>query len=141
MAELRLFTREAAERTLPLVRRIVADLQEEYPAWREAVGRFELLSGSVRADRGEPEDLVAAQAEVSIHAGRINDFLRELEAIGCLFKGFEAGLVDYYSLHDDRPVFLCWRLGEEHITHWHELDAGYTGRQPIDDAILSEIAP
>ena len=43
--------------------------------------------------------------------------------MGCVFKGFEAGLVDFYSLREDRPIFLCWRLGEERITHWHEIDS------------------
>ena len=54
-----------------------------------------------------------------------------------MFKGFDAGLVDFYSLREDRPIFLCWKLGEERITHWHEIDAGFSGRQPIDGAILS----
>ena len=52
-------------------------------------------------------------------------------------EGFEAGLVDFYSLREDRPIFLCWRLGEDRITHWHEVDSGFSGRQPIDGAILS----
>ena len=71
------------------------------------------------------------------HAEKINRYLHELEAVGCVFKGFEAGLVDFYSLRDDRPIFLCWRLGEDRITHWHEIDSGFAGRQPIDSAILS----
>jgi len=54
-----------------------------------------------------------------------------------VFKGFEAGLVDFYSLRDDRPIFLCWRLGEDHIGHWHEIESGFAGRQPIDGSILS----
>ena len=136
----KLFTLEEAERTLPLVRRIVADLQEEYPAWREAVGYFELVTNSLRADEGETGELQAAQAAVAARAARISEYLAELEAIGCMLKGFEAGQVDFYSLRDDRPVYLCWTLGEERITHWHDLDAGYAGRRPIDDAILSETA-
>jgi hypothetical protein len=138
MPELRLFTLEEAERALPLVRRIVADLLAEYPRWRAAVGRFELLSAGARADWGGTADLTAAQAEVGAHALRIAEFLRELEGIGCVFKGFEAGLVDFHSLREDRPVYLCWKLGEAHITHWHEIQAGYEGRQPIDGAILTE---
>jgi hypothetical protein len=74
---------------------------------------------------------------VTRHADRINRYLQELEAVGCVFKGFDAGLVDFYSLREDRPIFLCWKLGEERITHWHEIDAGFSGRQPIDGAILS----
>lgn len=137
MPDFKLFTLEEAERTLPLVKRIVHDLTVEYPAWREAVGRFEILTGGARADWGETQELIEAREEVSAHAERINRYLQELEAVGCVFKGFEAGLVDFYSLREDRPIFLCWRLGEKRITHWHEVESGFAGRQPIDRAILS----
>ncbi|HEY8256694.1 MAG TPA: DUF2203 domain-containing protein [Gemmatimonadales bacterium] len=137
MPDFKLFTLEEAERTLPLVKRIVHDLTVEYPAWRAAVGRFEILTGGARADWGETQELIEARDEVSTHAERINRYLQELEAVGCVFKGFEAGLVDFYSLREDRPIFLCWRLGEERITHWHEVESGFAGRQPIDRSILS----
>lgn len=137
MPDLKLFTLEEAERTLPLVRRVVEDLLTEYPAWRAAVARYEVLSGSARAESGETAELLAARDAVAVHADRINGYLQELEAIGCLFKGFDGGLVDFYSLRDDHPIFLCWRLGEERIGHWHEIDAGAAGRQPVDDTILS----
>lgn len=141
MTDVRLFTLEDAERTLPLVRRVVQDLQAEYPAWREAVGRFEVVSTGLRPEHGETPELQEAQASVAAHAARISEYLQELEAIGCVLKGFEAGQVDFYSLRDDRLVFLCWTAGEERITHWHELDAGFAGRQPIDDSILTETSP
>jgi hypothetical protein len=137
MPEFKLFTLEEAERTLPLVRRIVQDLTAEYPAWRAAVSRFEILTGGARADWGETQELVAARDTVTAHAEKINRYLHELEAVGCVFKGFEAGLVDFYSLREDHPVFLCWRLGEERISHWHEIESGFAGRQPIDGATLS----
>ncbi len=138
---IKLFTRAEAERTLPLVSRIVRDLMAEYPLWRRAVARYELLTGGARADWGETRDLLAARDEVTRHADRINRFLLELEMVGCVFKGFDAGLVDFYSLREDRVVFLCWKLGEERITHWHELDAGFAGRRPIEPANLSEAHP
>jgi hypothetical protein len=128
----RFFTVAEAQRTLPLVRRIVADLMSEYPRWRAAVGRFELLSAGARADWGETAEQAAARDEVTAAASRINEYLKELDAIGCVFKGFDAGLVDFYSLRDDRPVFLCWKLGEARIEHWHELNAGFGGRQRLD---------
>jgi hypothetical protein len=137
MADMKLFTLEEAERTLPLVRRIVDDLLAEYPAWRSAVARYEVLTGGARAERGETADLVAAREDVAAHADRINVYLQELETIGCMFKGFDGGLVDFYSLRDDQPIFLCWRLGEPHITHWHPIESGAAGRQPVDDTILS----
>ncbi|MEP6574732.1 MAG: DUF2203 domain-containing protein [Gemmatimonadota bacterium] len=140
-AERRIFTVAEAERTLPLVGRIVQDVLDEYPPWRKAVARYEVLSGGVRAEWGESPELLEARDTAMRHAERINTFLTELERLGCVFKGFDAGLVDFYALREDRLVFLCWRLGEERITHWHELDSGFTGRQPIDESMLSSVMP
>ena len=134
----RIFTVAEAERTLPLVRRIVGDLMLTYPLWREAMARYEVLTGPVRADQGETAEVLEAQAAATALAARIHGYLQELEQIGCVFKGFDAGLVDFYALRDDRLVFLCWKLGEERITHWHDVDSGFAGRQPIDAAMLTE---
>ena len=138
MAEPRLFTREEAERTLPLVRRIVRDLMLEHPAWRRAVARYEVLAGAAPGGE-EPAEMVAAQHDVEAHASRIEGYLAELQQIGCVFKGFDDGLVDFHSQREDRVVFLCWRYGEEHVSHWHELEAGAAGRQPLEGAPFTEI--
>ena len=137
MAEARIFTLDEAERTLPLLRRILTDLKTEYRIWQESLGDYELLSGGVRAQDRESEELVAARRAVTESADRISEFLEEIAAIGCEFKGFDAGLVDFYTLREDRLVFLCWRVEEPHITHWHDLEAGYAGRQPIDSLFLT----
>ena len=137
MVEPRIFTVAEANNTLPLVRRIVGDLLEEYPRWRSAVSHYEVLSGGARADWGETPELLNARLAVTTLAERINGYLGELSDIGCVFKGFDAGLVDFYSLREDRLVFLCWRLGEGSIQHWHEIDAGFTGRHPLDPSILT----
>jgi hypothetical protein len=134
----RIFTVAEAERTLPLVRRIVTDLLAAYPVWRQAVEEYDLLAGAARAELGETPALQAARETITREAERINGYLQELEQIGCVFKGFEAGLVDFYALREDRLVFLCWRLGEDHITHWHEVDAGFAGRRPLDEVMLQE---
>ncbi|HEV8355184.1 MAG TPA: DUF2203 domain-containing protein [Gemmatimonadales bacterium] len=140
MAEARIFTLDEAERTLPLLRRILTDLRTEYRIWQEALADYELLSGGTRAESGEAEELVTSRRAVTDSADRISAYLGEIEAIGCLFKGFDAGLVDFYTLREDRLVLLCWRVDEEHITHWHEVDAGYSGRQPIDSTFLTTTA-
>lgn len=137
MAEARIFTLEEAERTLPLLRRILTDLKTEYRIWQDALGEYELLSGGSRAETVESDTLATARRTFTDSADRITAFLGEIEAIGCLFKGFDAGLVDFYTLREDRLVFLCWRVDEEHITHWHEVEAGYAGRQPIDSTFLT----
>jgi hypothetical protein len=137
LAEARIFTLDEAERTLPLLRRILTDLKTEYRIWQEASADFELLSGGSRAEAAESGELLAPRRAVTDSADRISAYLGEIEAIGCLFKGFDAGLVDFYTLREDRLVFLCWRVDEPHITHWHDIEAGYSGRQPIDSTFLT----
>src|SRR2546422_3857296 len=65
----------------------------------------------------------------------INDYLLELEQIGCVFKGFDQGLVDFYGKLDGKEIFWCWKVGEDRIEHWHELEAGYAGRQPVPEVV------
>lgn len=59
---------------------------------------------------------------------------REVEALaeaGIVLRDADTGLVDFPSLRDGREVFLCWRLGEHEVGHWHEVDAGFPGRRPL----------
>ena len=130
----RIFTLREAEATLPLVRRIVTDLRRAHPRWQELVARYELLTGPLTANDAEPPELIAVREAVAREAEVINGYLQELEALGVHFKGFDLGLVDFYALRDDHLVFLCWKQGEDHITHWHEVDAGFAGRQPVDES-------
>jgi hypothetical protein len=140
MREPRIFTLAEAERTLPLVRRIAHDVMLEYAAWRRAVGRYELEAAGLKGDDEEPAAVASLRAEVERSAERLEGFLAEIGQVGCVFKGFEEGLVDFCTLRDDRLVFLCWRYGEPRITHWHEVDAGFSGRQPLDTDRLSPVS-
>lgn len=139
MREPRIFTLAEAERTLPLVRRIVQDIMQGYAAWRRAVGRYEIEAAGPQADAVEPAAVKALRLEVEAAAARVDGFLAELDQVGCIFKDFEGGLVDFHALRDDRLVFLCWRHGEPRISHWHEVDAGFAGRQPLDTDHLTTV--
>ena len=59
-------------------------------------------------------------------------FLDELEALGVVPNGPLEGLCDFPSVRDGREVFLCWKLGEPEVCHWHEKNAGFAGRQSLD---------
>lgn len=130
------FTIEQANRTLPFVRRVVQDIVADYRDWKELVSRYELLSAPSR-DEESPEQL-AIRNDIERLAERISGYIDELSSIGCLFKGFEDGLVDFYGRRDGRDIFLCWRLGEPAVIYWHELDAGFAGRQPVLPEMISE---
>ena len=125
------FTIDQANRTLPLVRRIVADIVETYERWQNEVRAFELASAGAHGDAPAP-DAVAHEREAQRLAADIAGFVRELEAIGVEFKGYDIGLVDFPSRVGDRTVYLCWRLGEPAVQYWHETNGGFAGRQPIE---------
>lgn len=133
---IRYFTLEEANNTLPYVRRVVMDIVAEYGAWRDTIHRYELIAAASRSDRGETDEQVALREQVDQIARRINNFIEELAKVGCVFKGFEPGLVDFYSRLDGRDVFLCWQLGEPQIAYWHEVDSGFAGRQELVSGLV-----
>ena len=57
--------------------------------------------------------------------------LVELQAMEVVLRDLDRGLVDFPSIRDGREVFLCWEEGEDEIGYWHDLEAGYGGRQPL----------
>ncbi|HEY4101380.1 MAG TPA: DUF2203 domain-containing protein [Gemmatimonadales bacterium] len=130
-AVIRYFSVEQANATLPLVRRIVSDMLQLHPRWRAAVAAFESAQAGV-SSAGETDEAKAQRLEAGRLAGEIEACLDELEQVGCVFKGFDAGLVDFPAQVDGRDVYLCWQYDEPRVEHWHELDSGYAGRQPLD---------
>ncbi len=126
------FTVAQANKTLPLVKRIVADILEDYGVWRDLMRQFELLSADATDETGESEEQKALRTQVDDAAHRINSYMDELAQIGCVFKGFEQGLVDFHSKRADRDVLLCWKHGEPAVEHWHELEGGFDARQPVE---------
>lgn len=126
------FTLADANRTLPLVSRIVQDLVTRYPAWRELVEEYELLTSSQRADSPDSR-LAQLERRVTALAREIDGYIHELTELGAEVRSpLDSGLVDFPGTHDGRSIFYCWKLGEEVIDHWHERDGGFAGRQSID---------
>jgi hypothetical protein len=68
---------------------------------------------------------------LSLH-GELHDCLREVAELGIEIKALD-GLCDFRSRYGGRVVFLCWRFGEDRITHFHELEGGFAGRKPLPE--------
>lgn len=131
---MQLYTVDRANRTLPLVRRIVEDVVREHERWQDAVARLDLLTA---AYTDVPDLRVAAlEREVQAIARDIDAFQGELEALDIQLKDRRLGLVDFPTELDGRRVLLCWRLGESSVQYWHDEDAGYAGRQPLSPTLV-----
>ena len=127
------FTLDQANASLPLVRAIVSDIAELARSLRERRDRLGRLQTPPRIRIGEVyrEELEQARADFERDQERLAEFVRELSELGIELKDFDTGLVDFPCRMDGREVYLCWRLGESEVSHWHELDAGFAERKKI----------
>jgi hypothetical protein len=132
---MQLFTVDHANRTLPLVRRIVEDIVREHRAWQEAIVQLDLLVSGVRADLPDPR-ATALERRIQEIARDIEQFQSELESLGIQLKDRRIGLIDFPSEMDGRRVLLCWRLGESSVQYWHDEQTGYAGRQPLSPTLV-----
>ena len=122
------YTAAQANRALPLVRRIVADLVSHVSHWEESVREVELASHDNVLENEESERW---QRETQRRAAEIEGCVRELAELGVEVRGLDVGLVDFPGTLDGRDVYFCWQLGESAVAHWHERDAGFSSRQPL----------
>jgi hypothetical protein len=119
---MQLFTVDQANRTLPLVRKIVEDIVREHRRWQEGIVELDLLSSSALPQMADPRV--------------VDGFQAELEGLGIQLKDRRIGLIDFPSELDGRPVLLCWQLGEPSLQFWHDLDSGFAGRQPLSPSLV-----
>jgi hypothetical protein len=120
----RVFTLAEANRTLPLVSRIVRDIVQCH---RQAIDLQTRLEMTVKPIKQPAE--IRKQLETTLE--RLQEYADELHSLGAELKDPETGLIDFPSHHHGREICLCWKLNEAAIEHWHELHAGYAGRQVV----------
>jgi len=63
---------------------------------------------------------------------RLDALLHQIQGLGIQVKDLEIGLIDFFAWHDEHEVLLCWKFGEDSVQYWHEIEAGFAGRQLID---------
>lgn len=137
----RYFSRADAVRTLPLVKRIVADILDTGRSLREyleqATPRHARETAAAGATLGEQrraaKRLWDEDPTIQEHRAALLEYLAELDSIGCLYKdwGFDMGLIDFPAIIDGQQVFLCWRSDEPELAFYHRIEDGYAGRRPL----------
>lgn len=127
------YTLAEANATLPLLRSILRDITELAHNLRERHERLAWLKPTSKdvLDAAHSEEVELVQAEFDRDQERMKEYEQELKHLGIELKDYFTGLVDFRAKMDDREVYLCWRLGEPEVAHWHELDAGFQGRKKL----------
>jgi hypothetical protein len=116
-----------ANRALPLVRRVVSDIVKTHEQMTDLQSQLEAA---------KHKDQAPLQTRIDATMEHLQSYVDELHDIGCDLKDYQMGLVDFIGRHRGHDVCLCWKLGEETIAHWHEIQTGFAGRQPV--SILEE---
>jgi hypothetical protein len=128
------YTVEEANAALPLLRSILRDVTELAQELRERhdrLARIPVAAGSGKNPYSEEMDEI--QADLERGQEKMHEYEEELKNLHVELKDYYTGLVDFPCWMEDRAVYLCWRLGEPEVAHWHELDAGFAGRQKLAD--------
>jgi hypothetical protein len=120
----RKFTLESANRALPLVRRIVADVVRTHGRACDLHRRLE-----TRKPRSVRDEI---ERDLNDVVEQLQDYVDELNAIGADLKDYRAGLIDFVGTHQGREVYLCWKLGDERVQSWHELEESFSNRRPVE---------
>jgi hypothetical protein len=123
----RYFTLQEANEALTVIRPIMDEIQA--------------IRGTILARKPEVWPVVErsagnggsqAASKVVQEFARLDALMHQVQATGALFKDINLGLLDFPALKNGREVYLCWKYGEGDIAYWHEIEAGYAGRQSID---------
>ena len=127
MGHARHYTLEEATALLPRV----AELLERMRAARDRLGDSEARAALAEAGGGNGggrPGKVVSEGFLELREAMLE--LREREIV---LRDIDRGLVDFPALRDGREVYLCWEEGEAEIAFWHEPEAGFAGRRPLDD--------
>ena len=126
------YTLDEANRMLPLVRVILRDVTTLATELRERYETIVRLQQAKGLDRAHEEEVEQLLADFERGQEKMREYELELEQLHVELKDYYTGLIDFRAMKDGREVYLCWRLGEEEIAHWHELTTGFQGRQKIE---------
>ncbi len=146
----RFFTPDQANAMLPLVSRIVQDIADLARDLRDKHQRFRRLTedgpltkgGSLTAELewqretgqeelDQLEEVLQLESQLETGREQMEHLEKELGQLGILLKDYFIGLIDFPCWRDGREIYLCWKLGEPEVGHWHEIDVGFSGRQKL----------
>jgi hypothetical protein len=123
-----IFTLSEARNLLPMLRPLLEDLRLEWARIRDLNPDIRRIRERAMFDAFHPRGVEYVES-----VSRLTRLISEIRGMGVLVKDLEKGLCDFPYLKSDRVVFLCWQLGEDSIEYWHEIESGFSGREPLED--------
>ncbi len=122
----RLFTLQEANALIPELRALLSRVRAERERMLEMRPELKKAQEGCGRDWGTPRG-----AEYIQIIDAFQQAMKDIEDLGVLVKDLDIGLCDFPHKREGRVVYLCWKLDEEGISWWHDLEAGFAGRQPL----------
>jgi hypothetical protein len=120
------FTVDQANAALVLIKPLMAQMMEIREGLLAKQPELESVLDKVAGNGGSK-----LAGQVAMRFNEMETLIHRIQAMGVVIKDINAGLVDFPALREGREVYLCWRYGEEAVLYWHDIDAGFAGRQPV----------
>jgi hypothetical protein len=132
----RVYTLEEVQELVPKLTRTFAGvdaLREKLRTLHLRINALELIWGRAVHEDGNPDhgEFAGHLAEMKSVEEEIEKLTQTVQRLSGQVKSVEPPLVDFYGVRDGHLVYWCWTRGEERIEHWHHIDAGFAGRQPV----------
>ena len=128
MDEERIFTLAEASQLIPQLRTILIEVGDEWGEMRRLNPEIQKVRDRVPLDGFSPDGVPYIQA-----ATHLLYLLHQVKDMGVHIKDIDKGLCDFPYMRNGRVVYLCWHLGENSIAYWHDIEAGFAGREPLDE--------
>ena len=137
----RTFTLSEAESLLPVLESLLRSAMQAKALIEEVDGELESLKSRIFVNGGTCVNVLAVsrrkdEREKAIQ--RAKDAVAEIDAAGVQVKDLDIGLLDFPCVVGEEVILLCWKLGEQGVTHWHSTSEGFAGRKPIDERIIRD---
>jgi hypothetical protein len=135
----RTFTVSEAQTLLPVLESLLRSAMQAKALIEEVDAELEATKSRIFVNGGTFVNVFALnrrkdEREKAIQ--RAKDAVAEIDAAGVHVKDLDIGLLDFPCVVGDEVILLCWKLGEQGITHWHSTSEGFAGRKPIDERII-----
>src|SRR5205085_11962258 len=134
----RAFSLEQAHKWRPVLESVLRTAITGKKLIEEVDGEMQEIAHKVFLKGGMLLNIVQVarrKAEREKAVQRVKGAVGEIDATGVQVKDLDIGLLDFPCRVDGEIILLCWKLGEQGITHWHGTDEGFAGRKPIDERI------
>jgi hypothetical protein len=130
------FTLDEAQSLLPVLESLVKRAMEGQQSAQSIESDLHELTQRIYRSGGmrvNTADVAKQRAALEASQQQVRESIAEIDSIGVQVKDLDSGLLDFPCRVEDEVVLLCWRMGETAIQHWHTVDSGFQGRQPVDE--------